>query len=62
MVCFVLQVRPKKPAQCFVLEVSIKKPTDGQLLTSFRRSNRMFVDDFLLNMLLHLTNELDVFC
>ena len=62
MVCFVWQVRPKNPAQCFVLKVSIKKPIDGQLLTSFCRSNRMFVDNFLLNVLLHLTDELDVFC
>ena len=32
---------------CFVLQVSIKKPTYCQLLTSFRRSNRMFVDVFI---------------
>ena len=33
-------------ALCFVLQVSIRKPTYYHLLTSFRRSNRMFVDVF----------------
>ena len=47
VVCLGLQVQAKKPTQCFVLKVSIKKPTYCQLLTSFRRSNRMFVDVFI---------------
>ena len=32
---------------CFVLQVSVKKPTYHQLMTSFRRSNQMFVDVFI---------------
>ena len=47
VMCFALQVRAKKPTQCFVLWVSIKKPTYCQLLTSFHRSNRTFVDVFI---------------
>ena len=47
VVCFVLQVWAKKPTKWFVLSVSIKKVTYCQLLTSFRRSNRMFVDVFV---------------
>ena len=45
--CFVFQVRAKKPTQCFVLYVCIKEPTYCQLLTSFRRSNQMFVNVFI---------------
>ena len=41
---FFLQVCANKPTQGFV---SIKKPTYCQLLTSFRRSNRMFVEVFI---------------
>ena len=37
----------KKPIKCFILKVSIKMPTYCRLLTSFRRSNRMFVDVFI---------------
>ena len=44
---FAFQVRTKKPTQCFVLWVSIEKPTYCQILTSFRRSNWMFVDVFI---------------
>ena len=47
VVCFVLQVRVQKPTQFFVLQVSIKKPIFCQLLTSFHRSNWMFVDLFI---------------
>ena len=47
VVCFVLQVHAKNPTQCFTLKVSIKKPIYCQLLTSFRISNRMFVDVFI---------------
>ena len=47
VVCFVLQVCAKKSTQCFVLLPGIKKPTYCLLLTSFRRSNRMFVDVFI---------------
>ena len=39
---------------CSVLQVSKKKPTYCQLLTSFRISNRMFVDAILWNVFLDL--------
>ena len=39
---------------CFVLQVSLKKPNYCQLLTSFRISNRIFVDIILLNVFLDL--------
>ena len=47
VVYFAFQVHAKKPTQCFVLWVSIEKPTYCQILTSFRRSNWMFVDVFI---------------
>ena len=37
---------------CFVLLISIEKPAYCQLLTSFRLSNRMFVDVILSNVFL----------
>ena len=44
VVCFVLQVRAKEPTQCFAFYVSIKNPAYWQVLTSFGKSNRMFVE------------------
>ena len=44
--CFVSSCKETNTL-CFVLKVRIKKPTYCQLLTSFHRSNRMFVDVFI---------------
>ena len=47
IVCFVSQVRAKKPTHCVLLCKLYEEANSLPLLTSFRGSNRMFVDVFI---------------